>query len=97
MQVSVRFFTSLREIVGKREETLSFSEGEKVTIGLVLAELRKIYGKKFIDYVYDTRTGQVKSFLQLLVNGRSASTMDGLQTVLKDGDVLAVLPPVGGG
>ncbi len=97
MQISVRFFTSLRELVGKREETLSFSEGEKVTIELVLAELRKIYGKTFTDYVYDTQTGQVKSFLQLLVNGRSASTMDRLQTVLKDGDVIAILPPVGGG
>ncbi len=97
MRVSVRFFTSLREIVGKREETLSFSEGEKVTVELVLAELRKIYGKKFVDYVFEAETEHVKSFLQLLVNGRSASTMGGLQTVLKDGDVLAFLPPVGGG
>lgn len=97
MQVSVRFFTSLRELVGKREETLSFPEGEKVTIELVLTELKKIYGKTFTDYVFDGETEQVKSFLQLLVNGRSASMIDGLKTVLKDGDVLAILPPVGGG
>lgn len=97
MKVSVRFFTSLREIVGKREETLSFSEGERVTIDLVLKVMRKTHGKEFADYVYDPQTRQVKSFLQLLVNGRTASTMNGLQTVLEDGDVLAILPPVGGG
>ncbi len=97
MRISVRFFTSLRELVGKREETLSFPESEKVTIELVLTELKRIYGKTFIDYVYDAETEQVKSFLQLLVNGRSASMMDGTKTVLKDGDVLAILPPVGGG
>jgi len=97
LQVSVRFFTSLREIIGKREETLSFQEDERVTIDVVLKALRKTYGKRFVEYVYDAEVGQVRSFLQLLVNGRSASTMNGLQTMLKDGDVLAILPPVGGG
>jgi MoaD family protein len=97
LQVSVRFFTSLREIMGKREETLSFQEDERVTIDVVLKALRKTYGKRVVEYVYDAEVGQVRSFLQLLVNGRSASTMNGLQTILKDGDVLAILPPVGGG
>lgn len=94
---SVRFFTSLREIVGKREETLEFPEGEKVTVDTVLKTLAQRYGKRFVEYVYDGRTGAVRGFLQFLVNGKSASTIDGLQTALQDGDVLAILPPVGGG
>jgi molybdopterin converting factor small subunit len=39
----------------------------------------------------------VRGFLQFLVNGKSASSLKGLQTELSDGDVLAILPPVGGG
>ena len=97
LQVSVRFFTSLREIVGKKEETLKFPEGEKVTIEVVLETLKQRYGKKFFEYVYDRETGEVKGFLQFLINGRSASTMKGLETELREGDVLAILPPVGGG
>ncbi len=97
MQVSVRFFTSLREIVGKKEETLKFPEGEKVTVEVVLETLRRRYGKQFVEYVYDLETGDVKGFLQFLINGKSASTMNGLETELADGDVLAILPPVGGG
>jgi molybdopterin synthase sulfur carrier subunit len=97
MRVSVRFFTTLREIVGKREETLEFSEGETVTVDAVLRRLAEIYGKGFVDYVYDGKTGDIKGFLQLLVNGRSASTLNGLETQLVDGDVLAIIPPVGGG
>ena len=76
---------------------MSFQEGERITVNVVLKTLKGAYGKKFTEYVYDTETGQVKSFLQLLINGRSASTMNGLQTIVKDGDVLAILPPVGGG
>ena len=97
MQVSVRFFTSLREVTNKKEETLKFPEGEKVTVEVVLKTLAQRYGKPFVEYVYDRNTGEVRSFLQFLINGKSATTLNGLQTELKDGDVLAILPPVGGG
>jgi molybdopterin synthase sulfur carrier subunit len=97
LQVSVRFFTSLREIVDKKEEVLEFPESETATVDSVLEMLRQRFGKRFVDYIYDRKTGEVKSFLQLLVNGKSATTLNGLQTELKDGDVLAILPPVGGG
>ena len=97
MKVSVRYFTSLREIINKKEETLEFPEGEKVTVGKVLEILAQRHGKDFAEYVYDAKTREVRGFLQFLLNGKSASTMRGLQTELKDGDVLAILPPVGGG
>lgn len=97
MIVSVRFFTSLREIVGKKEETLKFPEGKKVTVQVVVESLRQRYGASFTKYVYDPKSGDIRSFLQFLVNGKSAITLNGLETELKDGDVLAILPPVGGG
>lgn len=96
MEVKIRFFTNLREIVGNREETLTFAQGEPVTINFVLQVLSEKYGSRFTDYLYDS-TGRPKNFLQFLVNGISVSTLDGFETILKDGDVLAILPPVGGG
>jgi MoaD family protein len=97
VEVKVRFFTSLREIVNKKEKTLTFSKEEKVTVDLVLRVLSNEYGKAFTEYVYNDKTGQPKNFLQFLVNGTSISTLSGLETMLKDCDVLAILPPVGGG
>ncbi len=96
MMIKIRLFTVLREIADKREETLSFQE-EQVTISQALKALSEKYGRPFDDYVYDAKTGHVKGFLQFLVNGASAATLNGLETPLRDGDVLAVLPPVGGG
>jgi molybdopterin synthase sulfur carrier subunit len=97
VEVKVRFFTNLREIVNKREETLTFTDDEKITVDLVLKTLAQKFGKPFMEYVYNGKTGQPKNFLQFLVNGTSTSTLNGLETELKDGDVLAILPPVGGG
>jgi len=93
----VRFFTTLREITGKREEMIAFKKSEHATIKNVLDKLAKRYGKSFVEYVYDQRTSEIKGYLQFLVNGRSISEPDILDTRLADGDVLAIIPPVGGG
>ena len=93
----MRFFAALRELVGKKVETLEFPNGEEVTVERVLKSLVELYGKDFIEYVFDRETGDIQGYLTLLVNGRSMTTLDGLRTKLTDGDVLAILPPVGGG
>ena len=97
MQIQVRFFTILREVTGKKEEYLVFPNEEKTTVTSALRKLSQAYGKPFDEYVYRPETGEVKSFLQFLINGNSTSTLNGLETELKDGDVLAIVPPVGGG
>ncbi|MCL1978230.1 MAG: MoaD family protein [Candidatus Bathyarchaeota archaeon] len=96
MQISIRYFTMLREITGKKEEKLAFSENQKTTVILVLKVLSDNYGKLFTDYVFDS-DGLIKGFLQLLINGTSITILDGSESLLQDGDVLAILPPVGGG
>jgi molybdopterin synthase sulfur carrier subunit len=96
MRVSVLFFTVLREITAKKEETMEFSAAQTITIGAVLNQLASRYGKRFSEYVYQPN-GLVKSFLQFFVNGQSASAGAGLETVLQDGDAVAIVPPVGGG
>ncbi|HII85525.1 TPA: MoaD family protein [Candidatus Bathyarchaeota archaeon] len=94
MKISVRFFTRLREITGKREETLTFPEDEDITLERVVSVLAEKYGKDFADYVYDPKTCAIREFLQFLVNGRNA---EDVSTSLSEGDLLAIIPPVGGG
>jgi sulfur-carrier protein len=97
LRIDVRFFTVLRELTGKKEETLNFPENEIVTVESILSELSSKYGTPFQNYVYDENSHKVKGFLQFFINGKSVTTLDGLDSELENCDVLAIVPPVGGG
>ncbi|MEM2102726.1 MAG: ubiquitin-like small modifier protein 1 [Candidatus Bathyarchaeia archaeon] len=94
MKVTVKLFTTLRELAGKGEVTVETNN--KLTVATRLRKLEERYGEEFKEYVYD-ESGNVKGFLQFLINGKSIETFEGLKTKLNDGDTVAILPPVGGG
>ena len=94
MKVTVKFFTTLREIVGKPQEQIELSE--TVTVKELLQRLGEKYGENFTRYVYDEK-GRVRGHLHFLINGKSITTRQGLKTKLEENDTLAILPPVGGG
>ena len=94
MKVEVKFFTSLREITGKKvDKILSQST---ITVDELMTLLSEKYGKNFREYIYNKK-GEVQGFLSFLVNGKNINIMQGFDTKLKEGDVVAILPPVGGG
>ncbi len=94
MRVKVKYFTVLREITKKREEEIELPEA--ATVEGLLNLLSERHGRKFTEYVYG-EVERARSHLQFLVNGRNTTTMQGFKTKLKNGDEVAILPPVGGG
>ena len=94
MKVEVKFFTSLREITGKKTEEIQIQE--KTTVKDILTILSEKYGKNFREYIY-SKNGKVQGFLSFLVNGKNINAVEGFETKLRKGDTVAILPPVGGG
>lgn len=94
MKVEVKFFTSLREITGKKTEEIQIQD--IITVEKLLTLLSEKYGKNFREYVY-RKNGKVQGFLSFLVNGKNINVLEGFDTKLKQGDTFAILPPVGGG
>jgi len=94
MKIKVKFFTSLREITGKKEDEIQ--SPSIITVEELLTHLSKKYGREFTEYLYDEK-GKVRTYIQILINGRGINALQGFETKLKEGDTVAIFPPVGGG
>jgi molybdopterin synthase sulfur carrier subunit len=90
--VTVKFFATVREAVGTRSVQI-----EAEDIREVLDLLQSQYGRSFKDTVIDEETGNLKRFFSCMVNGKRIELLESYETKLKDGDAVAIFPPVGGG
>jgi molybdopterin synthase sulfur carrier subunit len=95
MKVIVKYFATIREIVGKREDILEMDG--KSTVKDLLVYLSRINGEKFKEYIYKVGTERLNENLQFLVDGRNINTLNGINTKLHDGCKFVIIPPVGGG
>jgi len=92
MNVTVKAFADFRLILGK-EQVLTVPKGGDV------GELLQILGKAsptLLPKVLE-EDGRLKPYVNILENGRNIKFLNGLQTVLADGDIIAIFPPVAGG
>ena len=93
MQVTVRFYSILRDIIG-RSKDYTLKEGRD--LGWLLETLIKVHGESAKDFLYRD-DGRLKGSITILVNGINVNHLNRLKTPLRDGDTVYLLPPVGGG
>ena len=65
------------------------------TVGDILRNLSKQY-PKIHSHIFDTK-GQVRRHINLFVNADNIRDLDGLETAVKETDVIKILPAVTGG
>lgn len=89
----MKFFANFREAVGKGQESV-----EVVTdVASLIDELIGRFGKKLAEQLYEPDKKRLRETVHILINGRGINLLEGLNTPLKDGDVIAIFPPVSGG
>jgi molybdopterin synthase sulfur carrier subunit len=96
MIVKVRFFATIREKAGKKEVDVNV-QGESIDILNLIRLLSDKLGEEFERTILDPETHKIRPYIKIMVNGRDIEFLNGLETTLKDGDVVQVFPPVGGG
>lgn len=94
-KVFVKAFASARDALGGAGK-ISVGLQEHGDVRDLLNVLAKQFGEKFVETVFD-ESGSPKKMFKIFVNGRDIDFLDGLATVLKEGDEVALVPPVAGG
>ena len=84
---------TLSKVTGRKELDVNF-EGK--TVNDLIDYIVKRYGRKAEETLLDEE-GKLDITIQVLLNGREWITHDRLDTVLKDGDSIALMLMVAGG
>jgi molybdopterin synthase sulfur carrier subunit len=94
VRVNFRFVGSFRNLAGKGKVTLELSEG------ILLKEAIKQIIEKFPKIeraLIDPELGDPRPNTLIIVNGKEISALNGLETLLKDGDEVVFVPVSHGG
>lgn len=91
MAVTVRIPTALRKLAAGHDTVVVAGEN----VGQVLAGIRTEYpalAEQLVD-----ESGRVRRFVNLFANDEDIRFLDDLETALKDGDELSIVPAIAGG
>jgi len=88
----VKLFANFREAAGRDQVSVASAK----TVGTLLNALVKTCGGGLAKQLYGAN-GKLRDTVHLLVNGQGINLLEGLDTRLKEGDVIAIFPPVSGG
>jgi molybdopterin synthase sulfur carrier subunit len=94
MTIAIKFIGSLRHVSGTGELALSCKSyiAIRELMNEIIKELPELK-RSLIDQQF----GDPRPNALVLVNGREISVLDGLETKLKDGDEVVLIPFVHGG
>jgi MoaD family protein len=94
--IKVKAFLSIKKAMGD-ERSVEF-EMKDGTLKDLLNRLCEAYGQEFSDLLFDPETGDIRKINQILVNAHFYKFLPGqLETELKEGDVVSLIPPFAGG
>jgi sulfur-carrier protein len=91
--MQIKYFATLRDITHTPEESITVPDQ---TLEELIHYLCKKYGKSFAKWV-TCEDGGFGSLSIFLVNGLDYRSLNGLQTEIKDSDVISLFPPIAGG
>lgn len=91
MKVKIEVFATLRELIGK--ESLEIENVNNVRE--LIESLIEMFGMKIKEILMEG--DKSKEFVKILVNGKDIRTLRGMETELRDGDLISIFPPVAGG
>ena len=66
-------------------------------MGNALEKFLGEYSETLDKTLVDPESKDLQQYILILLNGRNIRFLDGRDTKLKEGDVIAISPPIGGG
>ncbi len=91
--IKIKFYSLIRMHLGINEIEVKTNS---ISIEDLLEEVEKQINKKFLDQLVNNNH-QIIHGTMILINGRNIVHLDGLNSIVVEGDEISIFPPGGGG
>ena len=95
MKVTLHTILGIKHVIGQRLTEIDVPHGS--TVADFLTYMRERWGSKLSTHLFDAHSGSVLPYVRIMVNGQTIDFLEGMETPLKEGDEILILPPVSGG
>jgi sulfur-carrier protein len=95
VKVKVHYLGLVKTYTNKAQDDITLKDD--ATLTELFEQLAADLGKPFSPEVYEPAQKEVKPTFMVLLNGIVIGQLDGLDTKLKNGDVMVIMPLVTGG
>ena len=95
MTVKVHMESGLTQAFGRKDVEILVPEGTNVK-GL-LSGMVEIWGDSLSPHIFKPGTDQLLPYIRVMINGQNIGVFQGLDTSLKDGDEILLVPLAAGG
>ena len=95
MRVTLHTILGIKDVVGQRLTEIELPHGS--TVEGCLTYMRERWGDELSTRLFHPDSDAVLPYVQIMVNGQTINFLKGMETPLKDGDEVLILPPVSGG
>lgn len=89
----IKLFATLRDMVGKRFLDVPFEDGGTVRELIdAIGQADPALKTKMLD-----KNGELSGVVHVMVDGRNVMWLQGMDTIIRAGDDIALIPPAAGG
>ena len=95
MQIKIQYLGLVKTFTNKIQDEITLETG--ATLSDLLKRLASEFGKQFSHEIYEEGAKDVKPMFTVMVNGIVMGQLNGVETRLKDGDKVILMPLMTGG
>ena len=95
MKITLHTIFGIKDVIGQRLTEIELPPGS--TVGDFLTYIKERWGDELANRLFDPDGGAVLPYVRIMVNGQTIEFLEGMETPLKEGDEVLILPPASGG
>jgi sulfur-carrier protein len=95
MRIKIHSVLGIKQAIGQKMAEIELPGGS--TVEDFIAYVTERWGDKLSSQLLDPDSGAVLPYVRIMINGQTIQYLQGVKTLLKEGDEVLLLPPASGG